>query len=161
VVVGAAATATAEEYGGSTGDLTASRSRVFAVSGDGFAPGSVVMVSLRDEATGAETDLGALQTDANGAVVGSVTLPDGLTPGRYTLSTTGVTADGTTRVLSAQVDLSDESADCGCSGASPLLWVLVALAALAVVGAGWCIFGRRRDHLAGDADAAVPGGDAV
>lgn len=140
-----------QPYGGSTGDLTATQSPVFSVSGDGFTAGSVVRVVLLDM-TGEELDLGTLAADDGGAVAGSVTLPDGLAPGRYTLSATGVTADGTLRSLSADVDLFVDSAADGSGGCGPLSWVLLILAVGSAAAAGWCFF-TRRQGAGSDADA--------
>ena len=150
-----AGAAVAQEYGGSTGELTVTGSAApggaLQVSGEGFVAASVVYVALTAEATGEIVDLGALETDSSGAFSGTVTLPDGVVPGTYSLSAAGVTADGATRVVSANVDVvsvlgpTQPGEDAG--GLSRAGWILliagIAVLAVALVGGGWWLFGVR------------------
>ncbi len=101
----AAPLAFAQEYAQETGDLELTRPKVLTLSGDGFVADSVVFLTLTATGTDQVIDLGTLETDSTGAFSGSITLPDDLEPGMYTLSATGVTEDGATRVLSAEASL--------------------------------------------------------
>ena len=101
------APASAQEYAQETGDLELTKSIVLTISGDGFVGDSVVFLSLTLDGTNEVIDLGTLDTDSTGAFSGSITLPDDLAPGTYTISATGVTEDGATRVLSATVSIGD------------------------------------------------------
>ena len=101
----AAPLAFAQEYAQETGDLELTRPKVLTLSGDGFVADSVVFLTLTATGTDQVIDLGTLETDSTGAFSGSITVPDDLEPGMYTLSATGVTEDGATRVLSAEASL--------------------------------------------------------
>jgi hypothetical protein len=150
-----AGAAVAQEYGGPTGELTVTGSAVpggaLQVSGEGFVAGSVVYVMLSAEATGEAVDLGTLATDSSGAFSGTVILPDGVVPGTYTLSATGVTPDGATRVASADVEvasiLGPTQPGEAAGGLSRTGWILliagIAVLAGALVGGGWWLFGVR------------------
>lgn len=156
-----AGAAVAQEYGGSTGELAVAGPVIpggpLEVSGGGFIAGSLVYVTLSAEATGEVVDLGTLETDSSGAFSGTVTLPEGVVPGMYTLSATGVTADGATRVVSANVDVASvlgptqPGEDAG--GLSRAGWILliagIAVLAGALVGGGWWLFGVRSRRSAG------------
>lgn len=152
IPVGAAA---AQEYGGSTGELTVTGSAApggaLQVSGEGFVAASVVYVTLTAEATGEVIDLGTLETDSAGAFAGMVTLPDSVVPGTYQLSATGVTPDGATRVVSADVEVTSalEPTQPGESpgGLSGTGWFLliggIALTLSALSAGGWWLFWVR------------------
>jgi len=141
--------AAAQEYGESHGTLVVRQS--LEVSGDGFSADSAVKMQLTDPDTGEVTDLGTLTSDGGGGLTGSITLPDGLTPGAYTLSATGVTPTGTTRVLSAGVQIPGVGAEpvpVQPSAGIPL-WLLVLLPVLGLLAVGgaywWLAIRRRRD----------------
>lgn len=70
------------------------------ISAEGFAPGEIVDLSLTRRG-GDETQAGTMQADAEGALSGSVDLPEGLTGGPYTLTATGgaSTSSATDRVI--------------------------------------------------------------
>ncbi len=76
---------------------------ILTLSGDGFVGDSVVLVSLTTDGTDESIDLGTLATDSTGAFSGSVALPEGVGISAITLTATGVTEDGATRVLSAEL----------------------------------------------------------
>lgn len=102
------ALAAAQEYAQETGDLELTKSIVLTISGDGFVGDSVVFLALTLDGTDEVIDLGTLDTDPTGAFSGSITLPDDLAPGTYTISATGVTEDGATRVLSATISINGD-----------------------------------------------------
>ena len=104
------APALAQEYAQETGDLELTKSIVLTISGDGFVGDSVVFLALTLDGTDEVIDLGTLDTDPAGAFSGSITLPSDLAPGTYTISATGVTEDGATRVLSATISIGGEAA---------------------------------------------------
>jgi hypothetical protein len=154
MIVGAlwlAPAASAQPYGGTTGPLTVTRSGdVWNVSGTGFMADSQVTLMLTGDG-GTEVTLGALFADSSGALAGSVPVPDGLDPGVYTLSATGVSADGATRVLSAAVTVTEEG-ETGVPSAPGLpAWGIIGTVALAVLAAGvglGLFFYRRRSARA-------------
>jgi len=156
--------AAAQEYGESHGTLVVRQS--LEVSGEGFTANSAVKMQLRAPGTGETTDLGTLTSDGGGGMTGSITLPDGLTPGAYTLTATGVTPEGTTRVLSASVEIPGVGAELApvqpSAGMPAWLLALLPLLGLLAVGGGgwWFAIGRRRRH-AEPAAAAGPSEDAA
>ncbi len=95
--------ASAQEYAQETGDLELTSSLVITFSGDGYAADSSVLLTLTQDDSDGAIDLGTLEVDSEGILSGTITLPDGLSPGTYTLAATGLTEDGATRVLSASV----------------------------------------------------------
>lgn len=107
-LVWTAAPAAAQEYAQETGDLEFTLSLVVDFSGDGYAADSTVLLTLVPEGSDGATDMGTLEVDSTGAFTGSITLPDGLAPGRYMLAATGVTEDGATRILSAGITIGGE-----------------------------------------------------
>lgn len=148
-----ASVAVAQEYGGSTGQLRVAGLAVprgsLEVSGEGFMADSVVRLMLTDKATGVTIDLGVLESDASGVLAASVALPAGLEPGAFALSATGVTTDGATRVLSADVQVTAADAGDGAgesSGGMPALAIagIVALLVVAAAGGGWWLIASRR-----------------
>lgn len=161
VALALAGTAVAQEYGGSTGELAVAGSAIpggpLEVSGGGFVAGSVVYVVLTSEATGEVVDLGVLQTDSSGAFAGTVTLPGSVISGTYTLSATSVTADGVTRVLSADVEvvsvLGPTQPGEATGGWSSGRWILliagIVVSVSALAGGGWWLFGVRRRGVPG------------
>jgi hypothetical protein len=156
-----AGAAVAQEYGGSTGELPVAGPVIpggpLEVSGGGFVAGSVVYVTLTAEATGEVVDLGALQTDSSGAFSATVTLPGSVVPGTYTLSATGVTEDGATRVLSSDVDvvsvLGPTQPGEAPGGWSSGRWILLIAGTVvlisALAGGAWWLFGVRRRRWSG------------
>jgi len=97
-ILAGASTAVAQEYGESRGSLGVGHR--LEVSGSGFSANSAVRIELVNDDTGETTDLGTVTSDGTGTLAGSVALPEGLAPAMYTLTATGVTGDGVTRVLS-------------------------------------------------------------
>lgn len=145
--------AMAQEYGGSSEGLVVDvADGTLEVSGDGFMPNSAVRVALTSQDTGQTIDLGVLSSDASGAVAGQFSLPDDLPPGRFTLSVTGMAADGSTRVLSSELEVTSGGAEVveEPSGGLPAGAIAgIAVGAAALVAAGWWLFlmwRRRRDR---------------
>ena len=107
----AAPMAQAQEYGESLGDLTLPGPGPYApgdfvsFSGDGFLPGSDVYLTLLATTDGAISDVGIAPADSAGRIDGSFVVPLGAGDGMYTVSATGVTADGATRVLSGAIEV--------------------------------------------------------
>ena len=101
----AAPLAAAQEYAPETGDLELTKNLILTLSGDGFVGDSVVFVTVTANGTDEVIDLGTLEVDSTGAFSGLITLPDDLEPGIHTISATGVTVDGATRVLSVEVSI--------------------------------------------------------
>ena len=101
--------AQAQEYGESVGDLVLESPGPHnpgdapSFSGEGFLPGSDVSMTLLANADGAITDMGVVTADAAGAIVGAFVVPLDASDGTYTVSATGVAADGATRILSARI----------------------------------------------------------
>jgi hypothetical protein len=157
VVVGAVMTmaipapapiALAQEYGESHGPLTVSQ--FLELSGDGFSASSAVKVQLTNSSTGETIDLGTLTADDAGRLAGSLTVPQGLAPGTYTLEATGVTSDGATRILSAGLQTPGAAGgevSCEPSGGLPV-WLLILLPVLGLLLIGgacwWFTIGRER-----------------
>ena len=144
-----AAVAQGEEYPPSTGELEASLASHLDVSGGGFAGGSAVTLSLVDQATGEVHDLGPLMSDDSGALSGTVTLPADLPSGVYTIAATGVTGDGTQRVLSAIIDIAETNGSVPAEGSSSsvLLWIVIILEAIALGAVWWWGFTGRRGEV--------------
>ena len=155
LILASASAAKAQEYGESRGALTV-RSYL-EVSGEGFSANSAVKMELVNDATGERIDLGTTTVDDTGALAGSIAIPDGLATGTYTLTGTGVAADGVTRVLS--VTLKDPAVCAGATlvdqsrGIPAPLTVSVFALALALAGGGvWqLVTARRRDRAEGPA----------
>jgi len=147
-ILAGASSAAAQEYGESVGDLIVGYH--LTVSGDGFRADSEVRIELVKNDTGDTTDLGAVATDHGGALAASVALPEGLEPGTYVLTATGVTADGLTRMLSIELQspFSGASPATGApSGSRPALTTGLSVLALALAGGGWwwlSAAGKRR-----------------
>ncbi len=97
--------AVAQEYAEETGELGLGRTVVLTLFGDGFVGDSVVFVTVTANGTDQVIDLGTLEVDSTGAFSGLITLPDDLEPGVHTISATGVTEDGATRVLSVEMSI--------------------------------------------------------
>lgn len=150
--------ASGQQYGESHGALAVTQS--LKVSGDGFTALSAVKVQLANPDNGETIDLATLTSDRAGGLAGSIALPDGLVPGTYRLTATGVTPEGATRVLSASVQLPGVSAapePVEPVGGTPL-WLLVLLPILGLLvgtGAGWWFAVARRTR-----PAEQPVGDA-
>ena len=128
--------AVAQEYVGEAGDLDVTMSETPTLSGSGFAANSIVFLTLTVNVTGEVIDLGTLETDSMGAFSTSVAMPDGLEPGTSTLTATGVTPDGASRVLSANVTTAEDSGP-------PVLILIVGIAVLIVAIGGWWQLKRR------------------
>jgi hypothetical protein len=94
--------ASAQEYATETGelDLEVAVEIMVTLSGEGFVADSVVYV-VAVTADGDEFELGTLPTDDQGRFFGEILLPADLAGTSFTISATGVTAVGATRVLSA------------------------------------------------------------
>ena len=158
-----AAVAQGEEYPPSTGDLEASLAAHLDLSGGGFAGGSAVTLSLVDQVTGEVHDLGSLMSDESGSVSGTVTLPADLPPGAYAIAATGVTGDGTQRVLSAAIEIAGPNGSVQSEGSSSsvLLWIVIVLEAIALGAVWWWGFIGRRSAQTADASDASTGGEEV
>jgi len=161
-ILAGASTAAAQEYGESRGRLGVGHR--LEVSGSGFSANSAVRVELVNEGTGETTALGTVTSDGAGTLAGSVALPDGLAPGAYTLTAAGVTADGLTRVLSADLTAPGLRAEQR-PGTTPagmpamLITSLLTAALLLAVGAWWwsAVAGKRRRGRRATPRVAVQG----
>lgn len=129
------------------------------LTGTGFMPNSEVTL----EVLGVNLErisLGTVMTDANGNFSVEVTLPDGLPPGQYTITATGIDPFGNERVLSIVVTVGSEAPSSGGgapavggtrtarTGWDPLPWT-VGGSALVVFGAGAVIVARGRPATTG------------
>jgi hypothetical protein len=146
--------AAAQEYGESVGDLMVGY--YLRVSGDGFSPGSEVRIQLTRNDTGETTNLGAAATDRGGTLAASVALPEGLEPGTYVLTATGVTTDGLTRTLSTELQNPFSGPSLGQgdpSGLQPALVTGLPVLALVLAGGGWWwLSAARKRRKAGRPD---------
>ena len=148
-ILAGASTAVAQEYGESRGSLGVKH--YVEVSGSGFSANSAVKMELVNDNTGETTALGTVMSDDTGTLAGSVALPEGLAPGAYTLTVTGVTDDGVTRVLSAGLGspaiVAGEEGPGGPLGGMSV-WLIAGLAVLALALAAdawrWIANGRDR-----------------
>jgi len=159
-ILAGASTAVAQEYGESRGSLGVKH--YVEVSGSGFSANSAVKMKLVNDDTGETTDLGTLTSDDSGELAGSVALPEGLAPGAYTLTVTGVTDDGVTRVLSAGlgspvVAAGEEGPGGPLGGMSVWLIAGLSVLALALAGDGWRWIANGRNRRRAERQAA-PGG---
>jgi hypothetical protein len=146
IALGSAGAASAQEYSGQSDRLSTSRSASpggsLDVSGSGFKADTVVNLALANRSTGEALDLGTLAADAAGVVTGSISLPDGLDPGTYTVTATGVTGDGATRVLSTDLEVAAGIVEPEQAG-ELFLWIAVGLAGTATAGSVWLLATRR------------------
>lgn len=143
--------AAAQEYGESVGDLTVGY--FLTVSGDGFSADSQVRIELAKGDTGDTTDLGAVAADPGGKLAASIPLPEGLEPGMYVLTATGVTADGLTRMLSIELQspFSGALPEPGQpSGLQPALTAGLSVLALVLAGGGGWYFVLARKRRTGE-----------
>ncbi len=104
------AAASAQPYGASLGDLLSpvgayAPGDTVSVTGDGFLADSAVEITLLANVDGSVFELGSATASASGAVDATAVLPMELEAGSYTVSATGVTEDGATRVLSSEIDI--------------------------------------------------------
>lgn len=127
---------------GSAGDLVVTGGEEITMSGGGFAPGAVIVLTIESD----PVKVGETEADGRGDFRTTVTIPADLADGRHTLKATGDSPDGGTLVLAAQVRLSvasdtgDELATTGTGAA-----VLLSLAGLLLVGGiGVLAVTRRR-----------------
>lgn len=103
--------ALAQEYGESLGDLGLpgpgpyTPGETVSFSGDGFLPDSDVYLTLLAATDGAITDVGVVTADSAGAIAGSFVVPLEAGDDNYTVSATGVTPDGVTRILSGAIEV--------------------------------------------------------
>ncbi len=107
-----APTAWAQEYATETGELDVAIETTLTaqLSGQGYIGGSVVFVTLRLGDGSEEIELGTIDTDEAGRFVGEIVIPVELATESVTIAATGVTADGATRVLTAEISLVGEAA---------------------------------------------------
>ncbi len=99
-----------QQYENETGDLDleVTVTVTVALSGLGYVADSVVYVTITPIDGGEEIELGTIPTDDQGRFFGEIMLPDGLEPGTYRITATGVTSQGATRVLSVHVEVGQE-----------------------------------------------------
>lgn len=143
-----ASSAGAQEYGESSGSLAITSRVSLEVSGVGFMADSEakMVLTLGD----VRIDLGSLPIDASGGLAGALALPDGLEPGTYLLSATGVTPDGSTLVLSADVAIGtgealEEPTPSSGGAPTPLVFLTIVLGlALVTTSLGWWRASRAR-----------------
>lgn len=142
------------QYPPTVGDLVLNKTIVepgetVNVSGSGFCPNSQVTVRVKDNQGNVVATLGTFTTNSTGSFSGTVTVPSTLAPGRYTMESTGQSADCVaTRVLSANFTVRAAAAavaqgPLSATGADVLPWLIAALAVI-VVGAGLWMYSRRR-----------------
>lgn len=135
LVLAMSATAAAQEYPPSEGDLEVSDSTVtpggtITVEGTGCEADSDVTITFDDD------EIDATTADGDGAFSESVDVPDDASEGTHTLEATCPDADGTgNRVLGIQITVSDEGglAATGSSSTVPLTLVGAGIALLGVV----------------------------
>lgn len=127
-----------------SGELLVVDGEEITMSGGGFAPGAVIVLTVESD----PVQVGETEADGQGEFTATVTIPAGLTDGRHTLKATGDSPDGGTLVLSTQVtltaaaDTGEQLATTG-SGAA----VLLSLAGLLLVGGvGVLAMARRRSE---------------
>jgi hypothetical protein len=106
--------AIAQEYGESLGDLAplpalVADAETVPLQGSGFAAGSTVEISLMSNETGEVVSLGVATTESSGDLDASVSVPEGLAPGAYTISVSGEAVDGGTRVLTGSLQAGEET----------------------------------------------------
>lgn len=120
------------------------------VSGTGFMPGSEVELVLRSD----PISLGSVTTDADGSFTKRVRIPASASPGRHTITATGVDRSGAPRVLSVVVTVvrtadATPSAAPPRTGADPAPWVVGGVALLVAGGGGLILARRRRSPAVG------------
>lgn len=108
----------------------------------GFKPNSEVTITIESE----PRVLGTFTADANGFVVAEVTIPADMPFGAHTLKVTGVDAAGNPLVVS-QAIIVNETGDLAETGADTFQ-LLLAGGAIATVGAGAVVAGRKRTKAA-------------
>jgi len=115
-------------------DTTVDPGQTITLSAQGFKPGSVVAVDFLST----PVSIGQLTAQANGSVSGSVTIPITATAGAHTIRLTGANSDGTARVLSAAVTVSNTLPRTGGN-----TWTTLRIAVL-LLGLGMIVLGRSQ-----------------
>jgi hypothetical protein len=105
------------ESGSTEGVVTLTRSREVEVSGQGFAPGTLVDVWLFSS----PTFLGTVLVDADGTFKASLEVSSGIAIGEHTLQANGISSDGATRSLNLGVRVVDAAIELPATGAT---WTL-------------------------------------
>lgn len=124
----------------SSSGLNLVRSGDVQVSGDGFAPGSLVDVWLFST----PTPVGTVTVGADGRFTGTLALPASIAPGSHTLQVNGVASGGSARSLNLGVQVVDQNFTLPRTGqgADPL-----ALLGWWTLAAGLFISGLRRTRM--------------
>ena len=131
----------AGEAGSASGVVTITRSREVEVSGDGFAPGTLVDVWLFST----PTYLGTALVGADGRFTESMNVPASIPVGGHTLQANGTTADGKVRSLNLGVQVVDRNFTLPKTGGNDT----VALVALWLMAAGVFVVTARRRRVIG------------
>ena len=129
------------EAGSASGVVTITRSREVEVSGDGFAPGTLVDVWLFST----PTYLGTARVGADGRFTESMNVPASIAVGGHTLQANGTTADGKSRSLNLGVQVVDSNFTLPKTGGNDT----VALVALWLLAAGVFVVTARRRRVIG------------
>jgi len=121
ILVGAAAEAQTEDDGGGQyvpggpvfGDLVVDGPATFGqgvtLAGEGFGPGAVVQLDIRDNVTGDVVSTTENTADGAGTASVEVALDDPIGPGRYTATLSGQSPDGATVELSTGLVVETEA----------------------------------------------------
>ncbi|MFM8649938.1 MAG: LPXTG cell wall anchor domain-containing protein [Actinomycetota bacterium] len=120
--------------------VTLTRDREVTVSGDGFAPGTLVDVWLFST----PTYLGSVQVGADGRFRGALTVPATIAVGGHTLQANGATTDGNLRSLNLGVQVLDRNFSLPKTGSGGGLGVV----ALWLMAAGLFLIVARRRRVA-------------
>ena len=129
------------EAGSESGVVTLTRNRETVVSGDGFAPGTLVDVWLFST----PTYLGSIRVGADGRFSQALGVPASIPVGPHTLQANGTTADGKTRSLNLGVQVLDRNFTLPKTGGNDT----VALVALWLLTAGVFVVTARRRRVIG------------
>ena len=97
-----------------------------------FAAGTTVTITLSSD----PVTLATVTTDSSGLFSTSVTIPEGTSPGLHTLSATGTGANGSTVVLSTQIEVTGAGAAAAAAGRGTLSFTGSESATLAWLGVG-------------------------
>jgi 5'-nucleotidase len=127
----------------SVGSATAPVGGKVTISGNGFKPGTTVVLTLYST----PVDLGSVTVAADGTFTATVTLPSSVTAGSHTLLATGLASDGTVRYVVEAVTVTAP----GAAGGLPVTGVdvnRVVLIAFALLMAGMVLVAGADGRLA-------------
>lgn len=111
------------------------------LSGGGFAPGALVVVTIESD----PVKLGESEADAQGDLTATVVIPADLADGQHTLKATGDSASGGTLVLSQQVTVGEDvTRDGELATTGTGVAVLLSLAGLLLIAGAATVVATRR-----------------